>query len=231
MASTLTIDGLEFTRYVQATFKIKGAGLVVWVDAHRVTDQEVGADKADLALITHPHFDHMDPEALRACVKDGTVLVTNPTVWQELEPKLAADVTAKMSVVTIRAGESTEQRGVPIEAVAGYNNYHPKEQGYNTGFLFTLAGQRMFHAGDTSKVPEFGRLGQVDIALYPIGGTYTSDEADAASAIRELIKPRVFIPMHYGYATGGDPEQCKALVGSAAQVHILEPVLNVRLGG
>ena len=231
MASTVTIDGLELTRYVQATLKIKGGGLVVWVDPHRVTEREVGPDKADLVLISHPHFDHMDPEALAASVQEGTALVTNPTVWGELEAKLAPGVKRKIQVTAIRAGESTEQQGVPIQAVAGYNSYHPREQGYNTGFLFTLAGQRIFHAGDTNKVPEHGQMGSVDIALYPIGGTYTSDEADAASAITELIKPKVFIPIHYGYATGGDPEQCKALVGSAAEVHILEPVLKVRLGG
>lgn len=231
MASSVTISGLEFTRYVQATFKIKGGGLVVWVDPHRVTEKEVGQDKADLVLITHPHFDHMDPDALAASTKEGAALVTNPTVWGELEPKLVPEVKKALQVTTIRAGESTEQKGVPIRAVPGYNNFHPKEQGYNTGFLFTLAGQRIFHAGDTSKVPELGELGEVDIALYPIGGTYTSDEEDAASAITGLIKPKVFIPMHYGYATGGDPEKCKALVGSAAEVHILEPVLDVRYGG
>ena len=230
MTSTATIDNLEFTRYIQSTFKIKGGGLVIWVDPHRVGEKEVGSDKADLLLVTHPHFDHMDPQALAACATDGSVLVTNPTVLQELEGKLAAEVRSKISVVTLRAGEATEQRGVPIKAVAGYNDFHPKEQGYNTGFLFTVAGRCVFHAGDTSKVPEFGQLGAIDVALYPIGGTYTSDEEDAAGAINELIKPRVVIPMHYGYATGGDPVKFKALVASSVQAHILEPVLDVRLG-
>jgi len=230
MASTVRIDGLEFTRYVQSSFKIKGGGLVIWVDPHRVGGKEVGADRADLLFVTHPHFDHMDPEALAACATDGSALVTNPTVWQELEEKLAADVRSKISVVTLRAGETTEQRGVTIQAVAGYNDFHPKEQGYNTGFLITVAGRRVFHAGDTSKVPEFGHLGAVDVALYPIGGTYTSDEEDAAGAINELIRPRAVIPMHYGYATGGDPEKFKALLAAGVKTHILEPVLDARLG-
>ena len=73
--------------------------------------------------------------------------------------------------------------------------------------------------------------GTVDIALYPIGGTYTSDEADAAAAIQELIKPRVVIPMHYGYATAGDPAHFQTLIGGAAEVRILDPVLQVRYGG
>jgi len=52
------------------------------------------------------------------------------------------------------------------------------------------------------------------------GGTYTMAEAEAAEAIR-TIRPRVAIPMHYGYATGGDPQQFASLVASDATVVIL----------
>ncbi len=226
MASSVLIGGLELTRYVQAAFKIKGAGLVVWIDPHRVTDNEVGADKADLVLVTHPHGDHMDPAALAAVAKADTILITNPTVWSELESKLPAGTFGE--VVTITGGQTAERKGVTVQAVDGYNEFHPR--GFNTGFVATIGGQRVFHAGDTSKVPEFGSLGQVDIALYPIGGHYTSDETEAAEVMREQIKPRNAVPMHYGYATAGDPERFKELVGNASQVHITEPVLNVRYG-
>jgi L-ascorbate metabolism protein UlaG (beta-lactamase superfamily) len=36
-----------------------------------------------------------------------------------------------------------------------------------------------------------------------------------------MIRPSVAIPMHYGYATGGDPQQFASLVTSAATVLIL----------
>jgi hypothetical protein len=36
--------------------------------------------------------------------------------------------------------------------------------------------------------------------------------------------------MHYGYATGGDPEKFRSLVEPAAAVRVLEPVLDVRFG-
>ena len=36
------------------------------------------------------------------------------------------------------------------------------------------------------------------LALVPIGGNFTMDPADAAWAVKELIKPKAVIPMHYG---------------------------------
>ena len=51
------------------------------------------------------------------------------------------------------------------------------------------------------------------MALLPIGGIYTMDEEEAASAV-EVISPKVAIPMHYGRLEGinGNPEKFKTLV-------------------
>jgi len=45
-------------------------------------------------------------------------------------------------------------------------------------------------------------------------------EAEAAEAVR-MIRPKVAIPMHYGYATGGDPDKFASLVGPDATVVVL----------
>ena len=101
----------------------------------------------------------------------------------------------------------------------GYNNVHPR--GHNVGFVFSLGGLTIYHAGDTGRVPEMASLGAIDVALLPIGGTYTMDEDQAAEAVKD-IRPKVAIPMHYGYATGGDSRKFASRVGKAAEVVILE---------
>jgi L-ascorbate metabolism protein UlaG (beta-lactamase superfamily) len=221
------MEGIQFTRYIQATFRIKSPTRTVWVDPYRLTERDVASEKADLILVTHPHSDHLDPDALRNCLKEGTVLVTNPVV----DSQLPRDIREQCQVVAIKAGESTEQLGIPIKAVAGDNQHHPRDEGVNTGFVFGLMGVNIYHAGDTNRVPEMSDLGHVDFALYPIGGTYTSDEEEAADIIVNTIKPKYAIPMHYGYLTGGDPGKFKALVGDAVIVTVLDQVKRVTYQG
>jgi L-ascorbate metabolism protein UlaG (beta-lactamase superfamily) len=223
MPSSVTIEGIEFTRYIQSAFKIKAPGLTIWVDPHRVSAREVGEDRADLILITHPHNDHLDLNSIEACKKEDTVIVCSPACLPRLEGRAAR-------VVQLGENQSTEQKAVPIKAVPAYNDFHKRAESFGVGFLFTLQGRQIYHAGDTGKVEEMADLGPVDIALIPIGGFYTVDEAEAADAVRTMIKPRAVIPMHYGYATGGDPQKFRDLVGGAATVHILDPVLEVKWG-
>ena len=116
---------------------------------------------------------------------------------------------------------------IQIEAVPAYNPrkpFHPKDTG-RVGWLVTSGGITVYHAGDTDVIPEMMELsGRVDIALLPVGGTYTMSEPEAAEAVR-MINPKVVIPMHYGYIEGtqGDPEKFKACVGVSSEVVILEP--------
>ena len=133
----------------------------------------------------------------------------------------------------MKEGDAFDTTGVHIRAVAGYNDIHPRNQGHNSfnvGFIFTLGGTQVLHTGDTGLIDEFERFGSLDIAMVPIGGTYTMDEAEAAQAITQLLKLRIAIPMHCGFATAGDPNRFKELVGAAAQVEIIDAVLPGRMG-
>ena len=72
--------------------------------------------------------------------------------------------------------------------------------------------------------PEIKSLKDIDIALLPVGGTYTMNYKEAADAVN-TFKPKIAIPMHYGKIVGSveDAEKFKELV-SESEVVILEPL-------
>ena len=60
-------------------------------------------------------------------------------------------------------------------------------------------GTTVYHAGDTSLFSEmelYGRLYRMDLAMLPIGGTFTMDAYQATEAVK-MIKPKTVIPIHY----------------------------------
>ena len=58
-----------------------------------------------------------------------------------------------------------------------------------------------------------------DIAMVPIGGTYTMNHKEAAALINK-IKPKYVIPTHYGSLVGDklDGERFKQLVDEKIEV-------------
>ncbi len=208
MGKTTTIGSVEFERFIQSAFRVQSGDTVVYVDPHRLE----GGPPADLILITHEHFDHMDPNAINAVAADDTVIGANAPCARQLEGKVTG------RIVSVQEGDTVSEKGVEVRAVAGYNGHHPR--GFNVGFVFRVGDQTVFHGGDTDRVPEMSSLGDIDAALLPIGGTYTMAEEEAAEAVR-MIRPKTAIPMHYGYATGGDPQRFASLVGADAAVIVL----------
>lgn len=182
-----------------ASFMITGS-VVVYVDPYVLGGD---APKADVILLTHDHYDHCDAGKIKEIQKADTVIVCTPACNRH--------VSGKTEIVT--AGKTLEVKGVKIKTVPAYNIGKPyHSRGAGVGFVFTLDGTTVYHAGDTDFVPEMTEI-KTDIALLPIGGTYTMDASEAAKAAT-AIKPRVAIPMHYGTISGteADPNEFKRLV-------------------
>lgn len=177
------------------SFRIDAGGLVIYIDPFMLkTDNP----KADLILTTHDHADHTSPQDIAKIRKPETVIVT--------VAKAAEKLTGDVQIV--KPGDDITIKGVGIKAVPAYNvnkfrspgvPFHPKESG-NVGYVVTVNGVRIYHAGDTDFIPEMKGIA-VDVALLPVSGTYvmTAEEAvEAAGA----IKPKVAVPMHVGGPVG-----------------------------
>ena len=196
-----------------ASFRL-GDGLVVYIDPWKLANPE----PADLILITHAHRDHCSVEDVRRIVKTDSLIVCPASCLEKLGSDLAGRVR------TVAPGDAIEVLGLSVEAVPSYNTNkpnHPKAAG-NVGYVVEIGGQRIYHAGDTDLIPEMAAV-CCDVALLPVGGTYTMNVEEAAQAVAR-IKPRVAVPMHYGDIVGsvGDGQRFAGAVVAGAQVVVLQ---------
>jgi len=111
------------------------------------------------------------------------------------------NLNAKNKVIETKPNESFEIAGIKVETIPAYNikperlNFHPRANNW-VGYILTLNGYRIYHAGDTDFVPEMKLLKDIDMAMLPIGGTYTLDVSEVIWAAN-TIKAKVTVPMHY----------------------------------
>ncbi|MBW2171387.1 MAG: MBL fold metallo-hydrolase [Deltaproteobacteria bacterium] len=183
-------------------FLIKGDGKAIVIDPFQVKDCE----PADIILVTHEHSDHCSPEDIQKVQQASTVIVT--------EANSAAKLSGDVRVV--QPGDKLTVEGIPIEVVPSYNtnkNFHPKQNGW-LGFIVTVEGVRIYHAGDTDLIPEMASF-DVDVALLPVSGTYVMTAEEAVEAAK-MLKPKLVIPMHYDAIVGSSDDAqrfCDALAG------------------
>ena len=180
--------------FTQNSIRIKTSSGVVYIDPFRMN---IEPHDADYILITHDHYDHFSLEDIAKVKKDTTVLV----VPQKMLAKAEKDSGIE-TIETVTPGIYKELGNLEIETVPAYNiikPFHPKAAGW-VGYIVKTDDKRIYIAGDTDATKE-AREVKCDIALVPIGGTYTMDAKKAAEFINE-IRPDIAIPVHYGSVVG-----------------------------
>jgi L-ascorbate metabolism protein UlaG (beta-lactamase superfamily) len=193
---TYESDAGEITIHpiAHASFVMSLPGMVIYNDPVGGAAAYDGHPPADLILISHEHGDHYDVETLAELTGEETRLLTNPAVFDMLPADLQAKATS------IGNGESTTIDGLQIEAIPAYNTtegrlqYHP--QGRDNGYVLTVAGRRIYIAGDTEDIPEMRALEDIYIAFVPMNLPFTMDIDQASSAVLEFAPAYVY-PYHY----------------------------------
>jgi len=127
-------------------------------------------EAADIVVVSHDHPDHNYVQGVPG----------NPQV--------------------VKGSGSHKAKGIEFKGIPSYHDDSSgSERGPNDIFCFTVNGVRVCHMGDlghTLSDRQVADIGEVDVLLIPVAGTYTVDAA-AANKVVGQVKPRVVIPMHF----------------------------------
>ncbi len=127
--------------------------------------------KDNIILVSHQHYDHNNIEGM----PEESFLIKGPGEY--------------------------EVKGVSIR---GIQSFHDKSQGrdrgLNTIYVIKMEDMVLAHLGDFGEdrlsEEQIEKIGDVDVLMIPIGGTYTINYKEAVEVISQ-IEPKVIIPMHY----------------------------------
>jgi L-ascorbate metabolism protein UlaG (beta-lactamase superfamily) len=183
----------NITINTQSSIRIVGSK-ILYFDPFQITAE---THDADIIFITHSHYDHLDPTSVEKVARETTVFVSPSSMGQEMR-KVVGDA----ELLLMMPGDAQYPLEISVEAVPAYNRlkpFHPKRNGWN-GYIVAMDGIRYYVAGDTDHIKELSAV-SCDVAMVPIGGTYTMTAKEAAKLINE-ISPAVAIPTHYGSIVG-----------------------------
>lgn len=184
---------VEITFIGHASLMLTHQGRHIFVDPYGETADYSEFPKADMVLVTHNHYDHLDLAALEKITQKKTQVVSNLLGAKHVPGAIA-----------MKNGDTRTIDGITIEAVPAYNirhmlepgrPFHPKRTG--NGYVLTIGRTRIYIAGDTEDIPEMAELKDIDIAFLPMDLPYTMSPEMTARAAR-LFKPKVLYPYHYG---------------------------------
>ncbi|MEL7061991.1 MAG: MBL fold metallo-hydrolase [Acidobacteriota bacterium] len=164
-------------------------------------------EPVDAVLLSHAHFDHLDPRSLRALLdRPQPPRLVVPSGTEAFVPRRW-----RRHITTLAIGESTRVGELGIEAtpaIHGGGRFHPFKSGLAVGFAIRRRDDVLFYAGDTALGPHIDAVAQQHrprAAILPIGAYlprwpmrgYHMSPDDAVEAARRL-GCEIVVPCHFG---------------------------------
>ncbi len=210
---------MKLQRLSWAGLKVESGGQILLIDA--VQNYQRGASigpenpfefventRADVALITHLHSDHYDPEAIRAVLKpEGRFVVSE---------QIAGEVTSDgFTPVALELNKPHQIGNFTITPVFAMDGVGDKQ----VSWVIEADGQRILHGGDTMWHNQFWQLGKswqhFNAVFLPVNGAVVNIPRVEPSpvpitltpiqavTVTRLLHSDVLVPIHYGFHKEG----------------------------
>ena len=158
----------------------------------RVKPEQV---EADVILVSHGHFDHVQDVAVIAN-RCQSLVIANYEIATWFAKHHGVQNTLGMNL----GGWATTRFGRVKHTIAHHSSQLPDGSygGNPGGYVIELAQKRIYYAGDTALFSDMTLIGDlgIDLAILPIGDLFTMGIEDSVTATR-LIRPARVAPTHY----------------------------------
>ena len=196
--------------------------------------------KVDLILVTHAHGDHFEDAPALANKNKAPIIAPQGLQSALISLNL---VPAELAMRMGKGGTATPLgQGIKITQVhaehdseltwtnPATNKRETYMGGQPVGFIIEVEnGFKIWHTGDTGVFGDMRLIADMyrpDLVMLPIGGHFVMHPSEAAMVVREWMKPKFALPIHYGSSPllRGTPAEFKAALGnSPTQMVVVDP--------
>lgn len=178
-----------------SSVRITTESKIIYIDPFKIKEE---THNADIIFITHSHYDHFSEEDIKKIKNEDTKI----SITTDLLDRIIELGFYKDNILMVEPNNFYNISNIRFNTIPAYNTnkeFHLKENKW-VGYLLEINDKVIYIAGDTDIIEENKKI-ECDIALVPIGGTYTMTYKEAAELINR-IKPKLTIPTHYGDIVG-----------------------------
>lgn len=216
-------------------------GDLVWVRNYPAPIRPEELDFVDYVFCTHGHFDHADPDTLRAIAKvnkKARFFVPAPIRDDVAAYGIPAERMEGMHPdVQVTLDAEIEVTAIP----AAHEELHPDAQGDypEMGYIFRLGALKLYHAGDCCPYDGLeARLAGCNVLMMPINGRdymrrYEQDvignfDSVEVITLAKRVNADLLIPLHFDLydINGVNPAyfvDCLRRINAAQRFHIFAP--------